>query len=83
MTLFVKNFILKTWDIHKFPLVEGLEKANRKNENGENYCSLVGSKEQINNYLQEAANDILSDRLRTLNSIPKMRVINSKVERIQ
>jgi len=81
MTLFRKNVILRGHDIHKIPLSVGLEKKNRLVDNNENYASLMGTKQQINRYLQEAP--ILSERLRTLNDLPKMRIIGTKVERIQ
>ena len=81
MTLFRKNVILRGHDIHSIPLSEGLEKKNRLVDNNENYVSLMGTKAQINRYLQDAP--IVSERLRTLNDLPKMRVINSTVVRIQ
>ncbi len=81
MTLFRKNIILRDHDIHSIPLSEGLEKKNRLVDNNENYVSLIGTKAQINTYLQDAP--IVSERLRTLNDLPRMRMINSKVERIQ
>lgn len=84
-TLFHKSVILKDFDIHKdihsIPLSKGLEISHRQKENKEDYITLAGTKQQINSYLQDAP--ILSDRLRTLNSLPKYRVINSKKVRIQ
>ena len=62
-------------------LPEGLDILNRKQEeNGENYMSLTGTKQQINTYLQDKP--MLSERLRTLNSVPKYRIINTKLKRI-
>jgi hypothetical protein len=81
MTLFRKNVILRGHDIHSIPLSEGLEKKNRLVDNNENFVSLMGTKQQINNYLQDAP--ILSERLRTLNDLPKMRVIGTQKVRIQ
>lgn len=83
MTLFRKNVILREFNIHnpKTPLSEGLDVKHRRQPNGEDYCSIMGEKWQINYYLQNAP--LLSERLRTLNDLPKMRVINSKVVRIQ
>jgi len=72
-TLFRKNVILNEGITHD--LYQGLEKKNRINENGENYVSLMGTKEQINRYLQDKP--IISERLRTLNDIPHYRIINS------
>jgi hypothetical protein len=84
MTLFRKNAILRNYDdIYKVgrKLEEGLEITHRRNENGEDYASLVGTKSQINRYLQD--NVIISDRLRTLRSIPQYRIINTHKIRIQ
>jgi len=75
----IKNVILKDYKI-THDLSEGLEIAHRREENGENYMSLVGTKQQINSYLQDKP--VLSDRLRTLNSVPKYRIINSHKTRI-
>lgn len=82
-TLFHKSVILKDCNFHKLDsyLQEGLEITHRKEANGENYATLQGTKSQINNYLQEAP--ILSDRLRTLNTLPKYRIINSIKVRVQ
>jgi len=77
---FIKNVILKDFQI-KHDLTEGLEIINRQEDNNENYMSLVGSKAQINTYLQDKP--VLSDRLRTLNNVPKFRIINTRKERIQ
>jgi len=81
MTLFRKNVILRGHDIHKIPLSVGLEKKNRLVDNNENYASLMGTKQQINRYLQDAP--ILSERLRTLRDLPRMRVINTTKVMIQ
>jgi hypothetical protein len=81
MTLFRKNVILRGHDIHSIPLSEGLEKKNRLVDNNENFVSLMGTKQQINTYLQDAP--IISERLRTLNDLPKMRVINGIKVNIQ
>jgi len=75
----IKNVIMKEVKVtHDLP--EGLEVLHRNSENGENYMSLMGTKQQINHYLQDKP--ILSDRLRTLNSVPKYRIINSVLTRI-
>ena len=79
-TLFRKNVIFKEYKIYD-DLTEGLEIAHRKSDNNEDYASLMGTKAQINTYLQDKP--IISERLRTLNNVPKYRIINSKVERIQ
>jgi hypothetical protein len=80
-TLFRKNAILRDFNIRKVPLSYGLDVKHRIQPNGENYVSLMGTKPQINKYLQEAP--VLSDRLRTLNDLPKMRIINTTKVMIQ
>ena len=74
-TLFRKNVVVRGHDIHQTPLSPGLEKKNRLVDNNENYITLVGSKPQINTYLQDAP--IVSERLRTLNDLPRTRVIDT------
>ena len=82
MTLFRKNVILRDYkDFRKIPLETGLEILHRRYENNEDYASLVGTKPQINRYLQQA--DIISERSRTLKSVPTCRIINTTVERVQ
>jgi len=76
---FIKNIILNDYKI-RHDLVEGLEIINRNIE-GQNYMSLTGTKQQINQYLQDKP--IVSERLRTLNNLPKFRIINTRKERIQ
>ena len=78
-SIFIKNVTLNEGITHD--LVEGLEKKNRIGENGENHVSLMGTKQQINTYLQDKP--IISERLRTLNDIPHYRIINTKKIRIQ
>jgi len=80
-TLFRKNVVIRGHDFRSIPLVQGLEKLNRLVDNNENNVSLMGTKAQINNYLQDAP--IVSERLRTLNSVPKMRIIGTKKVTIQ
>lgn len=80
MSLRIKNVVLKDFKI-RHDLSKGLEIINRPNENNENHMSLTGTKQQINQYLQDKP--ILSERLRTLNSVPKWRIINSEKIRIQ
>jgi hypothetical protein len=75
----LKNVILKEYNITS-DLSEGLEITHRRKENNECYMSLVGTKQQINTYLQDKP--VLSDRLRTLNSVPKYRIIGTQKERI-
>lgn len=79
MTLFSKNVILD-WNLNT-PLETGLEILHRKSDNNEDYASILGTKGQINRYLQNA--DIISERSRTLKNVPKFRIINTKKEVIQ
>jgi hypothetical protein len=78
-TLFRKNVIFKDYTIYH-DLSEGLEIRHR-NINGEDHASLMGTKQQINHYLQDKP--IISERLRTLNDLPLYRIINTKKVRIQ
>ena len=80
--LFIKNVELKEYNDSKFPHITGLDEKHRRGENGENLLSLMGTKAQINSYLQTAAKDIISERCRTLNDLPKYRIINTTVKRI-
>jgi len=82
MTLFRKNVILENYtDFRKLKLEEGLEVLHRRESNNEDYASIIGTKPQINRYLQDAP--VISDRLRTLKSVPHYRIINSHKIRIQ
>jgi len=86
-TLFHKSVILKNINIQNrndilgIPIKEGLDITHRQMPNNEVYSTLQGTKEQINHYLQSAP--LLSDRLRTLNNLPKYRIINTKKVRVQ
>lgn len=86
-TLYSKNAILKNIniqnrnDILKIPTPKGLDITHRQMPNNEDYVTLQGTKQQINTYLQDAPE--LSSRLRTLNNLPKYRIINSKQVRVQ
>jgi len=79
--LFRKNVILKDFDFKNRYSEQGLESVHRPMQNNEDYCSVMGTKQQINRYLQDAP--ILSERLRTLDNIPKWRIINTEKIRIQ
>jgi len=79
--IFRKDVVLRDWYNRKRIQETGLEATHRISDNNEDYCSLMGTKPQINRYLQDAP--IVSERLRTLKNVPKWRIINSKKERIQ
>jgi len=74
----IKNVILRD-DVIRPVGIKGLDVINR-NINNENHVSITGTKQQINQYLQDKP--ILSERLRTLNNLPKFRIINTRKERI-
>ena len=80
----VKNVIFRNYDdicnMAKPRPEQGLEIANHRGINNEGYVSITGTKQQINHYLQDYP--LISDRLRTLNNIPKFRIINTTKERI-
>jgi len=83
MDLKIKNVIFRNWnDIlgEHIPIEQGLEVATHKNENNEGHASITGTKQQINHYLQDKV--LISDRLRTLNNVPKYRMINTTKVRI-
>lgn len=73
-TLFLKNVILKDNKLRPVG-IEGVDVINRTKENNENHISITGTKQQINQYLQDKP--ILSERLRTLNNLPKYRMFNT------
>ena len=75
----IKNVVMKDCNIRPVG-IEGLDVVNRKSENNENHMSITGTKQQINKYLQDKP--VLSERLRTLNNLPKYRIINSVKVRI-
>jgi hypothetical protein len=81
-TLFRKNAILENYSgFRKLKLEKGLEVLHRKEENNEDYVSVMGTKPQINRYLQEAP--IISERLRTLDTVPMWRTFKTTKIRIQ
>jgi len=73
----LKNVILKDYKWREVG-IEGVDVINRKETNGENYVTITGTKQQINQYLQDKP--ILSERLRTLKNIPHARIINTTKE---
>ena len=86
MSLYRKTVRLKNFDFYKdvpkLRLPVGMEAQHKKLDNNEAFATYIhNSKEEINNKLAELP--ILSDRVRTLNQVPKCRIINTKVERIQ
>lgn len=86
MTLYRKSVVLRNFniqnDLPNVKLSKGLEVAYKQLDNNECYATFIDySKRTINNKLAEL--NITSDRVRTLKDIPKMRIINSKMEKIQ
>jgi hypothetical protein len=98
MTLYRKSVILRDWDIQKkvegFKPKTGINVAWQQVEgnNNECYATLIGSnskyqalsqritKEDIHNQLAEMP--VMSDRVRTLNSLPKGHTLGTVKERI-
>jgi hypothetical protein len=75
----IKNVIMKNYELKPVG-IKDLEITNRRVDNNENHVTIVGTKQHINEYLQDKP--ILSERLRTLNNLPKYRIINTTKERI-
>jgi len=84
MGLKIKNVIFRDYnefeDRTKVQAKDDLEIAIHRSDNNEGHASLTGTKQQINHYLQDKA--LVSDRLRTLNNVPKYRIINTTKLRI-
>ena len=82
----IKNVNLKNFnlaDIRAFtPYKEGVEVKWYQDEKDQTFASIVGSKKEINNQLQIMSKNIESERVRTLNNLPKYRIINSQKIRI-
>jgi len=84
MTLRSKSLELKNFkifpDVSYFVPKKGIE-VKWQEKDGSTFATLIGNNKRI---LQQQANElpVLSDRARTLKNLPKMRVINSRVERI-
>jgi len=86
------SVILKDWKwARKYRPKKGIDIAyhsiDRKNQ--EVCATLFGSekdgiyKEDINSELEKLSKNILSERVRTINNLPKYKTIETKVERIQ
>jgi galactokinase len=80
-TIFRKNLVIRDYNNRRNPMEEGLEVLHRRETNNEDYVSVMGTKPQINRYLQEAP--IISERLRTLDTVPMWRTFNTTKIRIQ
>jgi len=70
----IKNVVLND-NIIRPVGIKGLDVINRDIE-GKNYQTLTGTKQQINEYLQDKP--VLSERMRTLQNLPKYRIIDTK-----
>ena len=79
-TIFRKNIVFRDYKLYH-DLTEGLEITHRKSDNNEDHASIMGTKQQINTYLQNKP--IISEHLRTLKTVPHYRIINSHKIRIQ
>ena len=87
----IKNIQLNNFnianDVQPFETQKNIEvkwfQDDESKRNNQTYASFIGNrKEDINNQLSSLSKTIASERVRTLNNLPKMRVINSKIERI-
>ena len=79
MGLRIRNVVLDGLTLYD-DLTEGLDIINRAKENNENYMTLTGTNKQIDKFLQDKP--IISERLRTLNNLPKYRIIGTEKKRI-
>ena len=79
MGLRIRNVVLDGINIYD-DLSKGLEIINRAKENNENHMTLTGTNKQIDKFLQDKP--IISERLRTLNNLPKYRIIGTTKQRI-
>ena len=82
----IKNVELKNFDIQKdvrpFVPQKDIEIKWHQNNNG-TYASIIGNnKHEINNQLSVLSKNIASERARTLNSLPKWRILNTTKKRI-
>ena len=88
-TLFSKSVILRDFDIHlnihDIPVPKDMTITHRQSENNESYTILQGTKFHINKYLQIADYNgkLLSERYRKLSNLPKYRIYNSQMVRVQ
>ena len=84
MNLIKKSVELRDWqikrDVRNFVPLKGIEIKWQEVE-GQNFATLIGKNKRI---LQQQASElpILSERVRTLRNLPKMRKINNTVIRI-
>ena len=87
----IKNIQLKNWNLKNVrgfdPYKEGVEikwtQDKDDKHNNETYASIIANnKQEINNQLSILSNNIGSERARTLNSIPKWRIIQTTKKRI-
>ncbi len=79
MGLRIRNVILDGYNIYD-DLSKGLDIINRAEDNNENHMTLTGTNQQIDRFLQDKP--IISERLRTLNNLPKYRIIGTTKQRI-
>jgi len=75
----IRNVVLDGLNIYN-DLSEGLDIINRAKENNENHMTLTGTNKQIDRFLQDKP--IISERLRTLNNLPKYRILGTEKQRI-
>ena len=83
----IKNVQLNNFNVNKdvrpFQPDKNIEIKWQQTDNNQTYASIIGdNKQEINNQLSTLNNKIVSERCRTLNSLPKYRIINTTVKRI-
>ena len=84
----IKSVLLKDFNVNKdvrpfTPYKQGVEVKWQQSDNNETYASIVAeNKQEINKQLSLLSNKIVSERCRTLNSLPKFRIINTTKKRI-
>ena len=83
----IKTVNLKNWNISNVrnftPYKEGVEVKWHQDEKDETYASIIANnKQEINKQLDLMSKNILSERVRTLNNVPKFRIINTQKKRI-
>lgn len=89
MTLYKKSIQLNDFqinrDVRSFVPIKGIEIKWQQNEedkkNNEGFATLIASKRKILDQ-QASLMPLLSERVRTLQNLPKFRIINTVKERI-
>ncbi len=83
----IKNVLLKDFNVNRdvapFQPNKDIEIKWQQTDNNQTYASIIGNnKQEINKQLSTLNNKIVSERCRTLNNLPKWRIINTTKRRI-